>query len=326
MRYRWLIALALSVCVVVLGFSTPTTEMQWPDPEKTITVVVPYSAGGGTDQVFRPLIEELKNFTDATVVVSNIGGAGSSQGTNEVLNLPADGYTLLASGTHTVSATLQGLTDGYRQLEGIVSLNWDPFIVAVLKSSPWQTINDLVEAAKASPGSISLGNAGMGGATGVASVAINLAFDSAFNVTPFNGGNDLRASVLGGHADVGIFSQSEILANQDQLRPLVILYKEPSRLPGLETIPTFEQAGLPALDVPGGSFRSVSVKAGTPEDVKQELIRIFRQAYNTESYQSFMKEKGLIPAYFEGNDLDDYFADLAAGYIPVMREAGLLAE
>lgn len=326
MKMRFLMAVTLSLCVVALGFSVPQVDQEWPNPEKIITVIVPYSAGGGTDQVFRPLVEEMKNFTDASVVISNIGGAGSSQGTNELLSLPADGYTLLASGTHTVSATLQGLTDGYKNLEGIAGLNWDPFIIAVLKSSPWQNMQELVEAARAKPGAISLGNAGMGGATGVASVAINLAFDNAFNVTPFNGGNDLRANVLGGHADVGIFSQSEILANQDQLRPLVILYEEQSRLPGLEDVPTFEQAGLKNLDVPGGSFRSISVKAGTPDNAKQLLIEIVNQAYNTDRYQSFMKEKGLIPADPQGDKLDDYFMQLAEGYIPVMREAGLLSE
>ena len=99
------------------------TQETWPDFEKTITLVVPYGAGGGTDLIFRPLVEEMKTHSDANIVVSNIGGAGSSKGTNEVLGLPADGYTLLASGTHTVAATLQGLTDGYKQLEGIAGLN-----------------------------------------------------------------------------------------------------------------------------------------------------------------------------------------------------------
>ena len=170
-----------------LAFGTGKMEEVWPDPEKTITVVVPYSAGGGTDLIFRALVEEMKKYPDVNFVVSNVSGAGSSVGTNEVLSLPADGYTLLASGTHTVSATLQGLTDGDKQLEGIASLNWDPFIIAVLKEKPWNTMKDLVEDAKKNPGKISLGNAGMGGATGVASVGISLAFGQTFNVTPFQG-------------------------------------------------------------------------------------------------------------------------------------------
>ncbi|RKY00767.1 MAG: tripartite tricarboxylate transporter substrate binding protein, partial [Spirochaetes bacterium] len=299
---------------------------EWPDPEKTITVVVPYSAGGGTDLIFRPLVEQMKKYTDANIVVSNISGAGSSKGTNEVLSRPADGYTLLASGTHTVSATLQGLTEGYKQLEGIASLNWDPFIIAVLREKPWKTMRDLVEDAKKNPGKICLGNAGMGGATGVASVGINLAFGKIFNVTPFNGGKDLRVNVLGGHCDVGIFSQSEIMANFDKLRPLVILYHEHSRIPQLANVPTLKEAGYENLKVPGGSFRAISVKKGTPQEIKVKLAEIVRKAYNTEEYQNFMKEKGLIPTYYELEELDRYFDEIVDAYIPILKEAGLLKQ
>jgi len=307
-------------------FGAGEKKVEWPDPEKTITVVVPYSAGGGTDLIFRPLVEQMKKYTDANIVVSNISGAGSSKGTNEVLSRPADGYTLLASGTHTVSATLQGLTEGYKQLEGIASLNWDPFIIAVLREKPWKTMRDLVEDAKRNPGKICLGNAGMGGATGVASVGINLAFGKIFNVTPFNGGKDLRVNVLGGHCDVGIFSQSEIMANFDKLRPLVILYHEHSRIPQLANVPTLKEAGYENLKVPGGSFRAISVKKGTPQEIKVKLAEIVRKAYNTEEYQNFMKEKGLIPTYYELEELDRYFDEIVDAYIPILKEAGLLKQ
>ena len=323
MYKRGLIVLGLAFLIISLTFVLSQGEEVWPDPEKTITLVVPYSAGGGTDIIFRSLVEEMKKYCDANIIVSNISGAGSAQGTNEMLNLSADGYTLLASGTHTVAATLQGLTEGYNQLEGIASLNWDPFIIAALKERPWKTIKELIEDAQKNPGKISLGNAGMGGATGVASVAINLAFGKSFNVVPFQGGVDLLASVLGGHCDVGIFSQSEILANIDKLTPLVILYNEPSTLSDLKQIPTtLKEAGFEK--VPGGSFRSISVKKGTSEPVKKKLAEIINKAYNSEAYQDFMKSNGLLPAYYELEELDNYFGDLKNMYIPILKEAGLL--
>jgi len=321
---RGLIILGLAFLIISLAFVVSQGEEVWPDPEKTITVVVPYSAGGGTDIIFRPVVEEMKKHCDANIIVSNISGAGSSKGTNEMLSLPADGYTILASGTHTVSATLQGLTEGYNQLEGIASLNWDPFIIAVLKERPWKTMKEIIEDAQKNPGKISLGNAGMGGATGVASVAINLAFNKSFNVVPFQGGVDLLANVLGGHCDVGIFSQSEILANMDKLTPLVILYHEHSFLPDLIQIPTLKEAGFEDLKAPGGSFRSFSVKKGTSESVKKKLAEIINQAYNSEAFQDFMQSKGLLPAYYELEDLDNYFGELVKAYTPIMREAGLL--
>jgi len=312
----------LTACAIVAA-ALPVQAQDWPNDEATLNVVVPYSAGGGTDSVVRPLIEELRAFLPTRVQVSNIGGAGSAQGTNEVLGMPADGYTVLVSGTHTIGATMQGLTKGYDDLEQLVSLNWDPFIVAVLAESPYDSMADLVTAAKAAPGTICLGNAGMGGATGVASVAINLAFDEAFNVTPFKGGNALRTEVLGGRCQVGIFSQSEIAANKGTLLPLVILTEEHSKLADLAAVPTLDEAGYAALKIPGGSFRGFAVRAGTPEEAKKVLADAVEKAYNTDAYQNFMKTKGLIPGFRKLRDAQAYFDTLVAGFEPVVKASGL---
>ncbi len=314
----------LAALVFVVGLNA--NAQSWPDEEKVITVIVPYGAGGGTDTVIRPLVEEAKKYLSARVQVANIGGAGSSQGTNELLNRESDGYTLLAAGTHTVGATMQGLTDGYKELEHIVGLNWDPFIIAILKSRPFQTMNELVDAAKSARGTICLGNAGMGGATGVASVAINLKFDGAFNVTPFQGGKNLRADVLGGRCEVGIFSQSEILSNADVLTPLAILYSEPSALESLADVPTLAKLGFGDLDVPGGSFKSIAVRKGAPKEAIAVLADAFEKAFNSESYQAFMAEKGLIPAFTKTSETSAYFDQLIEGFEPIIRKAGLYRE
>lgn len=322
---RNVLSLLLFVVFAVSSFANGATEetAEWPDEEKVITVIVPYGAGGGTDSAFRPLIEEVKKFLPARIQIANISGAGSSKGTNELLNLPNDGYTVLASGTHTIGATMQGLTAGYTELDHLVGLNWDPFVIAVLKSRPYSTMEELVEAAESEPGLICLGNAGMGGATGVASVAINQKFNNAFNVTPFQGGKDLRTDVLGGRCEVGIFSQSEILANSDVFQPLVILSDERSRLDGLKSVPTMAETQFGRLDIPGGSFKSVSVKAGTPNEVKQILADAFEKAYQSETYQDFMTEKGLIPAFSKLDETQDYFDELISGFEPIIRAAGL---
>ena len=316
------------IVLLTMAFALVTTatakDLPFPDPEKTVTIVVPHAAGGGTDLAFRPLVEEMKRIARSSFIVSNVPGAGSATGANEVINSAADGYTLLASGTHTIAAELQGLTAGNEQLEGIIGMNWDPFIVAANVKKPWNTMKELVAAAKATPGKISLGNAGMGGATGVASVGINLAFGKSFNVTPFNGGADLIASVLGGHCDVGIFSQSEFLANKANMKALVILSDDKSSLAELAYIPTLAAAGYPDLSVPGGSFKSLSVKKGTPPAIKAYLADLAEKAFKSDSYQKFMAKNGLIPAFTKLADLDAYNARIVADYLPIMREAGLL--
>jgi len=316
-------------CIVIAVFLTPmfaqgTTEtISFPDPEKTITVVCPQAAGGGTDLIARTLVEEMKKVSGQNIIVTNITGAGTATGTNEVLNNAADGYMVLVAGTHTTSATMQGLTDGYKQLDYVASLNWDPFIIAVRKDKPWNNLKDLVNAATKDPGKVSLGNAGMGGATGVACVGINLAFNKTFNVTPFNGGADLIANVLGGHCDAGIFSQSEVVKNIDQLKPIVILTANHSVLTQLADVPTIAESGYPNITVPGGSFRSFMVKKGTPDSVKKWLADTTEKAFKSEAFQTFMKKNGLIPEFHTLSDFATYDQTIIKSYEAILKEAGL---
>jgi tripartite-type tricarboxylate transporter receptor subunit TctC len=307
----------------VLLFAAPAADVKYPDPEKVITIVVPQAAGGSTDMIFRSLAEELKAVSGVNFIVTNVTGAGSATGANEVINGAADGYTLLGAGTHTTAATMQGLTEGYKQLDYIAALNWDPFIIAVRNDSPWKTIGDLIKDAQSRPGKISLGNAGMGGATGVAGVGINLAFNKSFNITPFNGGADLIASVRGGHCDAGIFSQSEVQTNQDAFRALAILGDGHSSLANFASVPTLAEAGFPGLRIPNGSFRSLMAKKGTPEAALKWIADVTEKAFNSAGFQKFMKDNGIIPAFSKLEDFRKYDAGIIADYELILKEAGL---
>ncbi|MFA5447941.1 MAG: tripartite tricarboxylate transporter substrate binding protein [Sphaerochaeta sp.] len=322
-KMRFLIVAILLIGMTGAVFAGGSAESVYPDPEKNITVVVPHAAGGSTDLIFRALAEEMKKVSGVNFLVTNITGAGSATGANEVINSPADGYMFLGAGTHTTAATMQGLTAGYKELDYVAALNWDPFIVAVRNDKPWQTLEDLIKDAASRPGRISLGNAGMGGATGVASVGLNLAFDKTFNVTPFNGGADLIASVLGGHCDVGIFSQSEVVANSQSFRPLAILTEGHSSLASLAHVPNLEEAGYPGITVPGGSFRSVMVKKGTSESVKKWLADTVEKAYFSPAFEKFQKDNGLIPAFAKLGDFAEYDKGIIADYEVILKEAGL---
>jgi len=319
------IVVILLVLLAGMNFlaATGSKEAIYPDPEKNITIVVPHSPGGSTDLIFRTLAEEMKRVSGVNFIVTNITGAGSATGTNEVINGKADGYMFLGAGTHTTAATMQGLTKGYLELDHVAALNWDPFIIAVRTDKPWTTLKELIEDAKSRPGKITLGNAGMGGATGVASVGLNLAFGKSFNVTPFNGGADLISSVLGGHCDVGIFSQSEVIANKESFRPLAILADERSSLASLDSVPNLSDAGYPDITIPGGSFRSIMVKKGTGEAEKKWLAETADKAFHSENFQKFMKNSGLIPVFSTLEDFAAYDATIVADYEPILKEAGL---
>jgi len=318
-----LVFFVLLVFVGAVLFAAPTSEKKFPDSERPITIVVPHAAGGGTDLIFRALAEEMKAISKHNFLVTNVVGAGSATGANEVLRAEADGYTMLGAGTHTTAATMQGLTEGYKQLDYVAGLNWDPFIIGVKNDAPWKNMQDLVKDGKSRAGVISLGNAGMGGATGVAGVGLNLAFNKAFNIVPFNGGAELIASVRGGHCDVGIFSQSEVQVNKEALRALAILGDSRSTIADLASTPTMAEAGFPGLNVPNGSFRSLMAKTGTPKAAMQWLADVAEKAFNSAGFQNFMKTNGIIPAFSKLENFRKYDAKIIGEYEVILKEAGL---
>ena len=139
---------------------------------------------------------------------------------------------------HYVSCgTMTGYTDVVKELDFITGLSMEPFVLAVNADSPYQTLDDLIQAAKADSGKVTLGNAGATATTGVVAYGLNNALESPFNVVSFNGGAELIPAVLGGHCDAGIFSQSEVLANIDGLRPLVFFGEGHSVLAELQDVP-----------------------------------------------------------------------------------------
>ena len=300
-------------------FPVAAKSRQFPQKTKTITIVCPQAAGGGTDAIVRELMSAMVKDTSLRVVVKNIAGNGTALGTDYVIGQPADGYTLLVGGTFTVSATLQGLTPGYTQLEMIAGLNEDPFIIGVKKGSPYTSFAELVSYAKKHNSEIVLGNAGVGSANYVAALGVNAALGKPFNNVSFNGGAGIIEAVDKGTCVAGVFSQSEIVSNKD-LVPLVILTDGHSTLKELASVPTLSEQGYD-IEVPGYSYRAIMVRKGTPQTVKSKLAGICNKAFYSESFQLYQKQNGLIQVYEELDTADKFMKELELEYMNILQEA-----
>ncbi len=305
----------------------PTAEPEpafEPDPEKTITLIVPQGAGGGTDTQARQLVEAMKAVSGFNnIIVENVTGGSTGIGTNQVIDSDADGYTLLMYGTYVICGTMTGYTDGYKGLDFIAGLSLEPFMIAVKADSPYQTLDDVIKAAAANPGTLTLGNAGATATTGVVAYGMNIACDNVFNVVAFNGGAELIPAVLGGHCDVGIFSQSEVLANNGELRPLAFLGEGHSVIPDFADVPNLEDAGYGDLNVPGGCFRGICCTKGAPEDMKQWLADTVEAAFNSDSFQSWLTESGLLAQFSKLADFEAFNADMIETMKPIVQATGL---
>lgn len=317
-------ALAAALSTSLISGCSGSKEATFPDPEKTITLIVPQAAGGGTDTQARQLVEAMKAASgNNNIIVENVTGGSTGTGTNQVIDSEPDGYTLLMYGTYVVCGTMTGYTDGYKGLDFITGLSMEPFVLAVKADSPYETFGDLVDAAKADSGKLTLGNAGATATTGVVAYGLNNALESPFNVVSFNGGSELIPAVLGGHCDAGIFSQSEVLANLDGLRPIIFFGDGHSVLDELADVPNLEDAGYGDLTVPGGCFRGICAPKGTPDEVKTYLADVIEKAFNSDSFQGWLNEQGLLSDYSKLEDFEKYNEEMIETMKPIIKATGL---
>jgi len=311
------------VGIVLLSAMIPgglSAAQVWPEA-RPVSIVVPFTAGGGTDIIARQIQRAIQRFTEAPIVIRNMPGAGSGIGTNEVLRARPDGHTLLLSGTHTVTATLQGLTAGtIIQLDHIASLNWDPFVIAVLEAAPYKTLQELIDAGKQAPGKITIGHAGVGALTHLTAEALNKAAGGPWTVVPFEGGARLIAGVLGNVVTSGVFSQSEVQAQAGRLRPLAVTSLRRTTL--FPAVPTTTELGY--KNIPQGSFRAISGPKGIPMEVRRAIASSVARAMNDPHWIQFARESGLVKTYMANEELERYFAVLTLDLSKLLRQVGLM--
>lgn len=316
--------LTLAFSLGLTACSSTNKQNDFPDPEKTITLIVPQSAGGGTDTQARALVEAMKKVSGkSNIIVENVTGGSTGTGTNQVIDSEADGYTLLMYGTYVACGTMTGYTEGFNKLDYIAGLNMEPFVLAVKKDAPYKDFSELVKAAQSQKGKLTLGNAGATATTGIVAYGLNNALETPFNVVAFNGGAELIPAVLGGHCDAGIFSQSEVIANMEGLKPLVFFGKGKSVIHELENLPNLKEAGYENLNIPGGCFRGICVPMGVKADIKQYLADIVDKAYKTDEFQNFMKAQGLLPEFSKLDEFKAYNDKLVETLKPIIKATGL---
>ncbi|MCQ2398374.1 MAG: tripartite tricarboxylate transporter substrate binding protein [Sphaerochaetaceae bacterium] len=291
---RILTVVLTAVVAISVVFAGGSSESSFPDPEKPITIIVPQGAGGGTDLQTRTLAAAMEEITGQKILVENVTGGSTGTGTNQVIDSPADGYTLLMYGTYVVCGTMTGNTIGHEGLDFISGLSMEPFMIAVQKDSQFKTLDDFIKYAKANPGKVTIGNAGATATTGVVAYGLDVACGKVFNVIDCNGGAELIPYVIGKHIDAGIFSQSEVKSNINDLRPLVFLGSGHSVVPEFAKVPNLKEAGYGDLTVPAGCFRGICAPKGTPDAAKKWLANAFEKAYKSDAFQNFLKENGLL--------------------------------
>ncbi len=239
-------------------------------PDKPIRFIVPWPAGGATDQVARILSVPLSQALGVPVIVDNKAGAGGNIGTLAVAREKPDGYTMLLATSSTNAAgpylyARQGF-DPATDFTAVVQLCSIPNIMVVPAKSPWRSLKDVVDAAKKDPGKFTYGSAGIGGSQHLAGAQFKTSAAIDIRHVPYKGSGPAAQDLMAGHIDMMLDTGSLGSIRGGVLRPLAVAADR--RLPVLPDVPTFTEAGTPML---ASAWYGVMLPAGAPAEVVARL-------------------------------------------------------
>ena len=265
----------MRICAVLLVLSglIPGPAFGQDYPVKPVRLIVPYVAGGNADLWARTLAQKLSEAFKQPFVVENRAGANGGIGTDFVAKSPADGYTLLAtaSGPLTVNPVLYAKVpyDPVKDFAPIAQCVVYQYVLVTLASAPYQSIGDIVAAARANPGAVSYGSTGVGGGNHLAGELLSLASDTRMTHVPYKGSAAALADLLGGQIammfDTVITSVPYIRSGK--LRAFAV--SSAKRASSLPEVPTMQESGIKDLDI--SQWQGVLAPAGTPRAIVERL-------------------------------------------------------
>ncbi|MFW6368427.1 MAG: tripartite tricarboxylate transporter substrate binding protein [Spirochaetota bacterium] len=291
-----IVTLSLIAGTVVFAEGVSEEESEEWSPNRPIEIVVPWGAGGSTDQTVRPLAAELEEHLDQSVVVVNTPGATGSVGTAEVLNGRKDGYTWASGaakdlGTYRVRDLLETDLDDWVLFLTMAQVN----VVSVNVDEPYEDFGELLEAFDERPGEIDVGTAGVGSAGHTAIELINKYRSIDFTEVTYDGGAPAVTATVAGEVPVTsqLASEQVDMIRGGELRPLAVLADEPLELEGGEEIPPITE-WIPEFE-PAPTYFGVFVPADVPENVINTLGRIWdEELEDSERLQELATEMASI--------------------------------
>lgn len=263
-------------------------------PSDTITLFTPTAAGGATDLTARTLGKEMERELGVSVVVENRPGGAGSVGMQHVAGLEPDGYSIAVFPVEVAMLGHQGYDVDPADYTFLGQANSQPGTVAVPADSPYRTLADLVAAAQAAPGTVTVSNAGPGSIWEAGAQQLGAAAGVQFQGVPFDGGAPAVTAAVGGQVDAVVAGIGETApAHRDgRLRVLAVFTEE--RAPALADVPTAAEQGF---DVVTGSWAVIAAPAGIPQDVASRLEAAVRTATESPAYVELITSGGNIPLH-----------------------------
>ena len=273
MSRKWIGASIGALAFAALGAISSPAVAQADWPNKAITYVVPFAVGGNTDTLARLIGQKLSTALGQPVIIENKPGAGGNIGSDFVAKAKPDGYTILGGtiSSHAINPSVYPNMpyDAVKSFEPVILLGSNPLVFAVNASTPYKSLKEVLDAARARPGQLAFASPGPGTSPHLAGELLKTLTHVDITHVPYKGSGPALSDVIGGQVPI-IIDTTIVLGAQikaGKLRPLAVAY--PTRLGTLPDVPTAAEAGVPGWEVV--SWQAVFAPAGTPKPIVQRL-------------------------------------------------------
>jgi len=284
-------------------------------PTKPVELVVPASAGGGTDALARAFAEAAKKHFPQPLVVNDRPGASGVVGMSDVLNGKPDGYKVSVVIAELVILPHLGLSKfTYADFQPIARLNADPAAITVQSDAPWNTIEEFLAAAKAKPGEMKVGNSGNGSIWHLAAAGLEDKTGVKFNHVPYQGAAPGVVALLGGHIDAVAVSPGEVAVHVQAGKLKMLTVMADQRLKAFDKVPTLKER---KIDLSIGTWRGLAVHKATPAEISTVLRTTARKGAEEPLLREQLDKLNLGFAYLDAEAFGqamqrdhDYFKQL----------------
>ena len=293
-------------------------------PSRTITLIVPFAAGGSNDIIARVIGRKLGEAWGQPVVVENRGGAGGLIGSSVVAGAAPDGYTLLlVSSTFTINPAIRKSMpfDTVKGFTPVAFIARSPLLLVASKQLAVTSATELLALAKSKPGQITYASAGPGSINQIAAELIGLSAGARFMHVPYKGGALALNDLLGGHVDLYVSSLPQVLqlAKEGQARALAVT--SPRRSPLLPDVPTLAEAGVAGFDLQ--SWWGIVGPAGMPADIVNALNAEIGKMLTSPELVAILANEGAEAATMTPRQFGDMMRLETERWTRVAREANI---
>lgn len=318
----------MSLRIAALAATALVTSALAAYPEKPITFVVPFSAGGDADLAGRNLAAAAQGYLKQPVVVVNRAGASGAIGSAAVKEAAPDGYTLLVArvGSNAVLPALQPSTPyKWNDFTFLGTLELNPFVCVVKADSAYRTLDDLAKALRANPGKLNYSSSGQGTILHLGAQlllqSMKLPSDAAAHIT-YKGGSDAALAIVSGNVDFGCGNLTSTigLIKGGKLRALVTT--TPERVPDVPDVPTAREAGHPQLEAIVG-WSALFGPPNLPREVVQKWGETLKAVANDAQWKAGNEKFGGIPHVLSPAETERYVGEQFRVYQGLARQLGL---